>query len=184
MRIIRDIFSKWHVYVLWALLSALLWSWIFGFITDTTPARKVTVFADVYACADVELAVALEAEKPEGIRMVKVHPFSYAVFDENNLLSADLYVVPASEAEEYLASFAPLESSSDPDKTGYYADDGLLYGLRIYDAASHTGAAAQYLTYTAPGAAEEDYFLFFGAASAHLTDGAAQAVAARLLALD
>ena len=38
--------------------------------------------------------------------MIQVHPFSYAMFDEQNLLSADLYVVPRSEAAEYLDALA------------------------------------------------------------------------------
>ena len=183
MKTIRGILSKWHIYVLWALLAVLLWSWIFGFVTDTSPSRKVTVFVNVYDCADVDLAVALEEAKPEAIRMVKVHPFSYAMFDEQNLLTADLYVVSRSEAADYLTSFAPLNAADDPGGTGYY-EDGTLYGLRIYDGSSRTGAAEAYLTYTAPDGEAEDFFLFFGASSVHLEDGAARQVAARLLELD
>ena len=40
-----------------------------------------------------ELDARLEEDLPEGIRMIRVHPFSYAAFDESALLQADLYIV-------------------------------------------------------------------------------------------
>ena len=99
MKILKNIFSQLHVYVLWLLLSTVLWGWIFSsFITDTKPEYKVVVYADAARCADRELSLRLEDPLPPGLRMVRVHPFSYAMFDRDALLKADLFVVPASDA--------------------------------------------------------------------------------------
>ena len=60
--------------------------------------------------------------------------------------------------------------------------EGRTLGVKIWDAASGTGAAEDYLGYE-PG---EDYYLFFNADSPHLSsgDGAALRVAEELLKLD
>ena len=76
MRIIKNIFSKFYLYVLWTMLSLLFVGWIFTLITDTTPKNKVTLYADVSKIEDIELRLELEKSKPEDIKMVKVHPFS------------------------------------------------------------------------------------------------------------
>ena len=41
MRVLRNIFSQLHEYVLWLLLSTVLWGWIFAsFVTDTKAEKK------------------------------------------------------------------------------------------------------------------------------------------------
>ena len=183
MRILKNVFSQLHRWVLWAVLSAVFWAWIFTLVTDAAPARKVTLYAHVDRCEDKALAVRLEESRPQGIKLVKVHPFSYVMFSRTDLEQADLYILPASEAEAMLEAFAPLDEE-DWDYGGreLYRSEGRIYGVKVYDAASGTGAAAQYLGYT-PG---EDYYLFFNAASPHLGsgDGAALRIAEALLRLD
>lgn len=183
MRILKNIGSQLHIYLLWVLLAALLWGWIFTFVTDTTPARKVTVFIDAYECRDKELSLELEKHLPRGIRMIKVHPFSYAMFDAETLLGADLYVIPASKMEEYRDSFIPAEELSLTENRTVSPQGG----IRIYEADTDSGGAWSYITYTEPGTEGEDYYLFFGAKSLHAApltgsgDDAALAVAELLL---
>lgn len=164
---IRRTLSRFHVYLLWALLSVFLWSYVFSFLTDTSPAKKLTLYISTEQVEDVELAAQLEENGlPDGIRMVKVHPFSYAMFSDQDLLSADLYVVSASEAEGWRDSFRPL-----PDgMTGDLALENGAQGIRVYDAKTGTGAFDGLIGY-----AGEDYYLFFGAQSLHTEadDGAA-----------
>ncbi len=186
MKILKNIFSQLHVYVLWLLLSTVLWGWIFSsFITDTKPEYKVVVYADAARCADRELSLRLEDPLPPGLRMVRVHPFSYAMFDRDALLKADLFVVPASEAGEYLSAFSPLTIPFPSPFGEPWKSEGVPYGVKIYDAASGRGAAGKYIGY----APEEDYYLFFGAKSVHAAaitgsgDDAALDVARRLLDL-
>lgn len=182
MRIFKNIFSQMHRWILWALISAVFWGWIFQLVTNTTPAHKIVLYASVDTCEDKALALALEEDRPEGIKMIKVHPFSYAMFDDGELLSADLYVVSAPEVEEYRSSFAAMEEGSwDWGDRELYRLDGQILGVKIYDAATGEGAAKSYLGY----APDTDYYLFFNVASLHLGDGdgAALRVAEHLLKL-
>ena len=115
--------------------------------------------------------------------MVKVHPFSYAMFEESTIRSADLFIVRASKAPGYIDSFAPLTLDGEGESLQM---DGRAYGVRIYDAASGYGAAEPYITYLAPGEEPEDFYLFFGVDSLHTgeRDEAAILLAKQLLHLD
>lgn len=186
---LKNILSRLYVGVLWLLLSGLLWGWIFTLVTDAPPEKKVVVFADVYACEDTALAAALEEALPEGLRMVQAHPFSYAMFEDGELLAADIYIVRASDAAGWVDSFAPLDTVAfEPGGAELLFIGGAAYGVKIYDAATESGAAEGYLTYTttAPGGVPEDYYLFFNRDSMHTgkSDTAAISVAQRLFALE
>ena len=179
---LKNIWSQLHRFVLWFILSTILWAWIFTLVTDTTPAKKVTIYVQAEACQDVALGEKLEESKPEGIRMIRAHLFSYALFDTQEALNADLYVIPASQAEGFLDSFAPIDGEElDLGDRELFIRDGKRYGVKIHDAATGESVAGDYLVY-APG---EDYYLFFNAKSLHLGsgDGAALRVAEALLRL-
>ena len=190
MRFFRNVLSQLHSYVLWALMSVLFWGWIFtAFIADAPAEKKVVVFADAQVRMDRELDLLLEEDLPEGIRMVRVHPFSYAMFDDNSLLGADLYIVPASRAEAYAASF--LDPPEDLVLGGERPRDtgAGIRGFPAYDARTGEGIAGEYITYDVPGQDPEDYYLFFGAGSLHAAsltgkgDDAALEIARALLDL-
>ena len=163
MRVLRNIFSQLHEYVLWLLLSTVLWGWIFAsFVTDTKAEKKVVIYIDAVQCSDTELAAALEERMPEGLRMIQVHPFSYAMFDTDALLDADLYIVPGSRAGEYRDSFAPL-SDLLPELDGpYWEHEGVPYGLLLCDAAD-----GRYFSCVGPEEPKEDCYLFFGVNGLH-----------------
>ena len=177
---IRRTLSRFPVYLLWALASVFIWSYVFSFLIDAKPAKKLTVYISVEEVQDVELAALLEdGGLPDGIRMIKVHPFSYAMFSDSDLLSADLYIVKASEADGWRDSFRPL-----PDGLTGEMDlgDGVC-GIRVYDAQTGTGVYDDLIGYAVPGAPAEDCYLFFGAGSQHTEegDGAALWLAQRFL---
>ncbi len=163
MRVLKNIASQLHSFVLWLLLSAIFWGWIFSRATDTTFDKKLMVFCDVPHIEDTALAIALEEELPEGIRMIQVHPFSYVMFDTVSIEHADILIVPASDAGEIGARLLPLEGEG---------------GAPVYDPVTGQGALLGYITYT-----DEPYYLYLGASSAHLEDGAAAQVARRMLAM-
>ena len=154
--------SQIPMYILWLLLSVMIWGWIFTRLTDAAPEDKVVLFVEAYGVEDTALAGVLTP--PPGLKMVQVHPFSYAVFDENTILNADLFVVRESAAAQYLDSFQPIDP---PEGAACYESGGVCYGIRVYDAAAHSGAAAAYIQYEAPGETPEDYYLFFGSRSLH-----------------
>ena len=182
MRVLKSVWSQLHRFVLWALLSTILWAWIFTLVTDTVPEKKVTLYVQTEGCRSVELTLKLEEEKPEGIKMIKVHPFSYAAFGNRELLTSDLYAVREADAEEMLPSFAPLDGEMlDTGGRELFIRDGVCYGVKLAGP-GEKGAAASYMGYE-PG---ESYYLFFNAESSHLGsgDGAALRVAEALLKLD
>ena len=108
MRVLRTIFSKFYLYVLWAFFAFLICGQIFSRLGDAPAAHKVTLYADVPSMRDAALAAELERELPEGIRAVKVHPFSYAMIDDGDLLASDLYIIPESHVEQYADSLRPI----------------------------------------------------------------------------
>lgn len=172
MRVLKAIWSKLHVYVLWLIVSVIFWGWIFTLVTGAPAEKKVTFFIDAPGCRDTALDVELEKTMPAGLRQVRAHLFSYIMFGEEELLNADFYVVPASSAEEYRDSFRPLPEAL-AQGAGLYRIEGVPCGLPV------EGAASTWVDYV-PG---EEYFLFFGANSVHIEDGAAFAVAESYLAL-
>ena len=178
MKTIRNIWSQLPIYLVWLILSAVLWGWIFTLLTDTSPEKKVTLFAEVDYIEDDALSAELERTMPEGLRMIQVHPFSYSMFQESTLLGADLYIVPGSSFESYRDSFAPLPQGTAAD----LIIDGVPYGLLVYDASADTGAARDHIRYTTEGE-KDDYYLFLGSGSPHLDDGKAWAVAQAFMKL-
>ena len=183
MRTLRRIFSRFYAYILWAFFAFLTVGLLFSRLDDTDAAHKVTLFADVPAMRDAELASVLEEQLPDGIRMVKVHPFSYAMFDSQNLLGADLYIIPESHVEEYADSFRAI-TGADFDAEGGCFRGGELWGVKVWDAARGEGIATDYIDYP-----DEDCWLFFNKSSQHMRslggegDDAALAVARTLLGL-
>lgn len=161
MRVIRNILSQLHVYVVWAILSAVLWGFVFNFLTDAPAENKLVLFAEVESCRDREFSAALEAHRPEGIRLIQAHSFNYVMFDEASLLHADLYIVPKESIEEYRDSFRPLDPDALPAAAGEILMlDGEPFGICVWD--GETGFAANFLDY---GAGE--YYLLLGANSLH-----------------
>lgn len=163
MRILRNILSQLHSFVLWLLASVMFWGWIFTLVTDTVPEKKVTVYCHVPAVEDTVLAAELEKSMPEGLRMIQVHTFDYVMLDTASFDRGDIFIVPASEDPEFVKDLVPLEGGE---------------GTKVYDAAAGEGAATAYIQYE-----DEDYYMYLGAGSAHLDDGAALAVAREILAM-
>lgn len=172
MKILKAIWSKLHIYVLWLIVSAVFWGWIFTLVTSAPAEKKVTLFIDAPACRDVELDEELEKTMPEGLKQVRAHLFSYVMFTENELLGSDLYVVPGSAAAGYIDSFRPLPAAL-AEGAEVWRHEGTAYGLPV------GGAASAWVDY-APG---ETYYLFFGVNSVHIEDGKALAVAEDFLRL-
>lgn len=158
MNSIRKLLRQLPAMLLWLVISVVLWCWVFTFLTDTAPKNKIALFINAPSCRDTELALVMEKSKPEAIRMVKVHPFSYAMLDSEQITQADLYILRGSEAEQY---------------GDWFAEDC----VRIRKAGQPNGLDA-YISFAAP---EEDWYLFIGKNSVHLEDGAARQAAETLL---
>ncbi|MBO6013847.1 MAG: hypothetical protein J6P48_00090 [Oscillospiraceae bacterium] len=158
MRILKNIVSRLHTYVLWALIAAVFWGFIFGIITDAPAEKKIVIFADALRCEEKDLDIELEKTKPDSIRLIRAHTFDYTMFDEAGLLNADIYLVPGSRAADYIESYSPLNPSRLPWKDAeLWSWEGTAYGLKLQGA----------LPYFDFGAEESDVYLFFGVNSVH-----------------
>ncbi len=147
---------------IWALVAVFFSSFVFYQITDTVPANKLTLYIDGEVQNETRLAVLLEKGLPSPIRMVQVHPFTYAMFGSDALRAADLYIVPDNDLEQFADWFAPGEES-----------------VLVHDPESGVSVADTWILYTP----EETYRLDLGAASAHLEDGLARQGAELLMNL-
>ena len=151
--------------VLWAILIPIFTGFVFSRITDTDASRKIEIYADCEIRNEAELAEKLEKGLDGAVKMVKVHPFSYALFGTEQLKAADLYIVPDSRSGEYAAWFTAEE------------------GIPVYDPRSGQAAAGEYFLYAPAGTDPEIYRLYTGAGSVHLEDGLAGKTAEILLAM-
>ncbi len=190
MRFLKNVFSQLHTFILIALLSTVFWAWIFTFVTDTSPEKKITVYFDVPAVRTTELSVELEKDMPDGIKMIRARTFDYAIIDDSTLQQGDIFVIRRSNMEKYLPDLAPLPilANKSGNSVGLWlSPDGIPYGIPVRDAGSGICALPDFVTYAVPGEADEDFFLCFGAKSLHLTsnegavDGCAVAVARNII---
>lgn len=176
-RFLRVFSRLFPLFVLWILIVPIFGGFVFTRITDTDAAHKVSVYVDAELRDAAALAARLEESVSDPVRMVKLHPFTYALFGSDALKQADLYIVPASHAAEYGDWFAPL-----PEELAALASPEDPDGIPVFDPVSGAGAASSCILYTAAGGAAEPYLLFFGRNSVHLADHAALDVANALLA--
>ena len=151
--------------VLWAMMALILTGFVFNQITDTTPENRIVLYADCEIQNAPELAEKLETALNGAVRMVKIHPFSYALFDSARLKQADLFIVPDSRKEAYQEWFAEEE------------------GIPVFDPSGGFAVAQEYFLYHPAGHESETYRLYLGGSSVHLADGLAGRTAELLLSM-
>jgi len=153
--------------VLWIFFTVIFGSFVFYQITDTGPAWKITIFADGVTVGEDQLAARLEERLGDPIRMVRIHPFSYMMFGDEELKTADLYILPDSHVPQYADWLLP-------------GSEGIL----MYDPASGYTVAGDVFLYTESGEAPEPYRLYLGANAPHLEDGMAGQAAEQLIQME
>ncbi len=169
MKLLKRVGSQLHTYVLWALLSFLIWGWVFNLISDTTTFKKVSVYIDSAICQDAALTEILEEDKPEKIEFVQVRPLSYVVFDEPTMFMGDILVLRESYLPNYVTALTPLtgvESRFEGYEILEY--EGKPYGIKVYDAQTGESLLGDYVTYLKPWEENEDFYLFFMVNSRHI----------------
>ena len=189
----RSIFDRVPLYLLWALFAVLLTMGLFQLVTDTSRAHKLTLMVNAQEVQDTALMRTLSEDLPDGIRMIKVRPFSYAMLSENSLKEADMWLIRASDFERFLPDLGPVAGYKEnhPEHEYFTVLNGEdeIWGVKVYDAASGSGALKDYVGYAPAGAEEtpEDWYLVFNPASLHIgkngQDTAAFTLAERLLTL-
>lgn len=146
--------------VVWAMLAVVFTGFVFNQITDAPAKDKIVICADCELQGAPALAEKLEKALEGKVRMVKIHPFTYAMFDSARLKQADLYIVPDSHADEYGEWFLPEE------------------GAAVYDPGAGVSVAADVFRYP-----DEPCRIYPGRSSVHLEDGLAREAAELLLAM-
>ena len=180
----RRILGNWYRYILWGLLSAVFWAWIFTLLFSAPAKKKVVLYADLPHLERNALSMELEKELPEGIRIVETAVFDDMLFSQTEVLSGDLYLIPASKVDTYLASFAPIDRTDFPGAS-FYEADGEAYGVLVYDKESGLRVGGDLIFYIP----DEQCYLFFNKDSKHIgawngsDDNAAIAVAQHFLTL-
>ena len=167
MNKIRRFFSLVPALILWLMLSVLVWGFVFTRITDTDPAHKITLFVDAEVTDATALAVRLEEKLGGNIRMVKVHPFNYAMLDGSPLRAADLFIIRADHMETYQDWLLPLPEPLS-GMEGEYVSRDISWGLLAYNAEIKSGVAADCINYQPLGEPAADYYLCFGNQSRHI----------------
>ena len=164
LHVIGNVFRQMHMYIIWILLSAVIVSFLFNLATDTTQAKKVTIYVDAPSVSSALVETRLNEDLPEGIKMTKVHTFSYHTFGMGALGADDIYLVKEENIEQYKDGFAPLEEFRQLRSIDHYwIMEGKVYGVLT----EFEG---------------EEYYLFFGKDCVHPgRDGAAAYVAERLM---
>ena len=168
LSLFRRVMSLVPMLIVWVFFSLLIWSWVFSLITDTTSARKITLYVDGSVVHATNLAVLLEEGLPAGVRMAQVRPFSYAMMDGDALRRADLYVMPESDAVEYLNWLAPLPDVYVSSPGALLSADGVPLGVPVYDAGASLSVAASYVQYHSDGKPDQRWYLCFGTQSLHV----------------
>ena len=182
MRKLKRIVDLLPLFILWVMLSVLLWGFVFTRITDTDHAHKLVFCVDAPVPGDAEIALELKKETREGIRLVRVLAFSYAMMDSKTLEEADLYLIPEDHAEIYrdwLQALPDRLQAAGPLKVV----DGVPVGVRVRDGETGKGVYPQWVQYPD----RQDYYLCLGAKSLHVTglegavDGEAEEAFLRIL---
>ena len=151
MRFLRNVLSRLWLYLVWLVASVMIWGQVYSVITDTTPDKKISVYVDSPSVMSTEFSAELEKTMPEGLKFIKVRPFTYAMFYDETFFNADIYIVPESEIEALADAFTGDGIEVKGGALGYFETDG------------------------------EAYYLFFGKDSQHLSDGKAAEVGERIL---
>ncbi len=170
LRVLSNILHQTHMYAICIIVLSLIISFIFNALTDAAPEKKIEIYIDAPKIDEAQLEYELDKELPEGIKLVKVHPFDYDMFGSHQEGRADIYVLKASDIEEYLEGFAPLEEVTGfsrlelfaTDFTPVFDVDGVPYGYRVPAGFSDEAAVSG-----------TDYVLCFGKNGLHQGRGGA-----------
>ena len=138
------------------------------------------LYADLPYLDRNALSIELERDRPEGIKIVDTAVFDDMMFNQVEVLSGDLFLIPDSKVGEYLASFAPIDRADFPGET-FYESDGEADGILVYDEETGLKTGGDLIFYIP----QERCWLFFNKDSQHIggRDDAAIAVARHFLNL-
>ena len=150
---------------------------MFGFLTRVSPQDKVSVFIGSYS-QSFEKAQELKESRPEYLKTVEVNVnvLNSMYFDVYLSMfgysRADIMILPESLAtlENCELYFAEISATylGQFENLGLCEYDGKVYGLKIHDKETHSSLISC-INY-GEGDKEDNYYLFFGKNSLHISD--------------
>lgn len=188
--------DKWWMYLAVALLLIIIWEWIFNFVDELQPNEKVTVTVSSYGVGALPDKLAEICPKPEYLREIELNSYGVGGtggYDDYTLQSqlqvlafeeqSDLIILPqslidsmenfvrgycAELSQEYLQSTFgdSLTEKFGSNATLQFEDSDKVWGIKIYDGATDTGFARDYIAYD-NGDDKQDYYLIFSVNSVH-----------------
>lgn len=189
MKTFKKIMNLVPLMLLWLMLSAFVWSWIFTFLTEAPAEEKIVLFVECDVYESTHLSAKMEEFSYPGIRMAQVKPFSYSMMSSKAIRASDLYIVSEPGMTEYLEWFMPLPENA-LSIGEVYEIGGVPYGIKVYDGKTQDGRLKNHIAYSDINGEPADYYLAFGNASVHVkgnplsADDAAVFYAERLFEID
>ena len=158
---IKKLASQLPLLVVWALLSVILWGWIFTLVTSPSAQNKLTIAVDGTVRDSTAWAVEMEKIGAEQISRCMVYPFSYALMSTQTLENADLLIISEEDLPEKLDWLACIPEAFLSEDVTFFESEGIKYGILIENAA-RSALEKQVLLDEA-----QSYYLCFGKQSVH-----------------
>lgn len=168
----KALISVWYIFVVWAVISVILWHWITDLLTRPSSDEKISVFVCSENCGQAELVEKLQAARPEYIVQLEFKwvsssdPMFAVYYDAFAVDGGDLIILPESKLNEYSyvdfleLDISAVESVYNRSFDYYRTEDGKAYGIEI-DVLNSLGVQNQ-------ESSEQKYYLFFNKNSMHL----------------
>lgn len=134
-------FAKWYLYLIWAAVAALLWSWIFGLLTRPDDNEKVTVFVGTPYCEQQQLEAELKKDTPQYLRETEVLYFNpdnynFEMFFTVKSPESDVFiltrdVIESAGVERFLSFEKSAAEAAFGSGVGLLEVDGAYYGVKL-----------------------------------------------------
>ena len=177
-KFLLDFKRKWVIYLFIAILLIIFACFALDIVARVEPEDKVMIFMTCEG-HDERIVDILNEDTPENIKKVEIGFFSpnetfYAPYFSTFGKDAEIVTLTQkfSDMCDCKSYFAPLDEEMMLARYGeveFYRQDGVAYGIKIYDADSKGGMADKYIDYYGRGE-EENAYLFFGKDSLHIGD--------------
>ncbi len=163
MKTFKKVMNLVPLMLLWLMMTAFVWGWIFTFLTDAPKEEKMVLFIECDVPGDTFIASRMEEHPSSVIRLAQVKPFSYSMMSSSDIRNADLYILSESGMTEYFEWLTPLPQSM-LSLGEIYEANGAPYGIRVFDAENEAGILTDHIAYE-----DQDYFIALGKNSCHNT---------------
>ena len=177
-KFLLDFKRKWVIYLFIAILLIIFECFAIDMAARVQPEDKVLIFMTCEA-HDEKIVDILNEDLPKEIKKVEIGFFSpnetfFAPYFSTFGKDADIVTLTQKfsdmcDCESYFAVLNEEEIVARYGEVEFYCQNGVAYGIKIYDGDTKEGIADEYVDYYKDGE-EENTYLFFGRDSIHIGD--------------